>query len=39
MVLMPGDLVGDEWEHNLQHECFTDRVSILRSIRIEENIS
>ena len=33
MVLMPGDLVGDEWEHNLQHECFTDRVSYLKKYK------
>ena len=33
MVLMPGDCVGDDWKHNLQHECFTDKVSYLKKYK------
>ena len=33
MVLMPGDCVGDDWKHNLQHECFTDKVGYLKKYK------
>ena len=29
MVLMPGDLVGNDWKHNLQHECFINKQKYL----------
>ena len=33
MVLMPGDLVGNDWKHNLQHECFTDKENYLKKYK------
>lgn len=33
MVLMPGDSVDDDWKHNLQHECFTDKELYLKKYK------
>ena len=30
---MPGDSVGGDWKHNLQHECFTDKVGYLKKYK------